>query len=455
MNAKKGLSVFMNKTAEAEMPWLVQHVFVPPPDFDFFKGPHSNLIYAKPGTGKTTLRFALEEHARNQLECLPVRWTPDLTEIPQPANTLLANAQFTSILSACACQILEELPNDFKKRAKDGKKYSFLIDFLYHFLPSENKAILSKKVPSLKVRLTNQNTPLNVIAVELMKSLEQIGFPGGLWVMVDQLDLNSETRNQAATNILQSILSTLSFFEIPNFHLKMFLPLELEGELGETTAIKKERASETRIAWDANQLQVMIERRLRFALDDKQMRADQIYPSNQLFPWLEGCGGLSPRGWLEYFRPIFATFWEIYNSEGLSRLEKREWVLDETEWTAARKRSSLRLRFNPEKSQVVVGMKLPYTLSQEELAFFSYLHKNEGRYCSKRDIYNKAYLPFINQGQGGDTSSDDVFQYEDLINTAIFRLRKTLEPLPKYPVFLTTKKDRGYRLSLQAFREDD
>lgn len=445
----------MTKTAEAEMPWLVQHAFVQPPDFDFFKGPHSNLVYAKPGTGKTTLMFALEEHARHQLECLPVRWTPDLTENPQPANTVMANAQFTSILSACACQILEELPNDFKKRAKDGAKYSFLIDFLYRFLPSENKTILVKKVPPLKASLTNPNTPLNVIAVEMIKSLEQIGFPGGLWVMVDRLDLNSETRKQTATNILQSILSTLSFFEIPNFHLKMFLPLELEGELGETTAIKKERASETRIAWDAKQLQVMIEKRIRFALDNGQMRADQIYPANQLFPWLEGCGGLSPRGWLEYFRPIFATFWEIYNAEGLARLEKRESVLDEMEWTAARKRSSLRLRFNPETSQIVVGMKLPYTLSQEELAFFSYLLKNEGRYCSKRDIYNKAYLPFINQGQGGDTSSYDVFQYEDLINTAIFRLRKTFEPLPKGPVFLTTKKDRGYRLSLQAFREDD
>lgn len=445
----------MTKTAEAEMPWLVQHVFVPPPDFDFFKGPHSNVIYAKPGAGKTTLLFALEEYARHELECLPVRWTPELTGTLQPAGTDLANAQFTSILSVCACQIMEELPKDFKKRAKDGAKFSFLVDFLHRFLPSENKAILAQKVSPRKTHLTNQDTPLNVIAVELTKSLKHLGFSGGLWVMVDRLDLNTDARKQVAANVLQSILSTLSFFEIPDFHLKMFLPLELEGDLGETTAIKKERASETRIAWDVKQLQVMIERRLRFALDDEQIRADQIYPANQLFPWLEGCGGLSPRGWLEYFRPILATFWEIYNSEGLSRLEKREWMLDEEEWKAARKRSSLRLRFKPEESQIVVGMNSPRTLSQEELAIFSYLQKNEGRYCSKRDIYNKAYLPFVTQGQGEDLTSDDVFRYEDLINTAISRLRKTIEPLPKEPAFLTTKKDRGYRLSLQAFHEDD
>lgn len=437
------------------MPWLIDHAFVPPHDFEFFKGPHSNLIYAKPGAGKTTLMFALEEYARHQLECMPVRWTPELTGTPQPAGTDLANDQFTSILSACACQILEELPSNFKRHAKGGGKYSFLIDFLYRFLPSENKAILSNKIPSLKVHLTNQHTPLNVIAVELIKSLEQIGFPGGLWVMVDQLDLNSEACKQKTTNILQSILSTLSFFEIPNFHLKMFLPLELEGELGETTAIKKERAAETCIAWDAKQLQFIIEKRLHFALNDEWIQLDQVYRIDKLLSWLAGCGGLSPRGWLEYFRPIFTTFWEKYNSEGLSRLKKREWVLDEMEWTAARKRSPLRLKFKPETSQIIIGMNSPRTLSQMELTFFSYLYNNEGLYCSKRDLYNGAYLPFVNQGHKEDTPYNEVSLYENLIDTAIYRLRKTIEPLPKDPVFLITKKDRGYRLSLQAFHEDD
>jgi len=437
------------------MPWLVQHAFVPPPDFEFFKGPHSNVIYAKTGAGKTTLLLALEEYARHQLECLPVRWTPDLTGTPQPAGTQLANAQFTSILSACACQIMAELPGDFKKHAKDGAKFSFLIDFLHRFLPGSHAELLVKKVPPLKVRLANQDTPLDVIAVELTKSLNQIGFPGGIWLMVDQLDLNSEMRKQAASQIFQSILSTLSFFEIPDFHLKMCLPFELESDLGDTTAIIKERATETRIAWDAKQLRAMIEKRLQYALGDEQMRADQIYSADLLFSWLEGCGGLSPRGWLEYFRPIFATLWDIYKTEGRSRLERREWMLDDKEWTAARKRSSLRLRFRPESSQVTVGVNSPHTLSQEEFALFDYLQKNEGRFCSKREIYNKAYLPFVTQGQIGTTTSDDVVQYEDLINTAISRLRKTFEPLPKHPVFLVTKKERGYRLSLQAFREDD
>ena len=447
MTNNKGLSIFMTKTAEAE-PWLVQHAFVAPPEFDFFKGPHSNILYARPGTGKTAIARALEHYARNQLKCLPVRWTPDLTLNPQSPSMELAMAQFSSILSICARQILEELPNDFKKRAKDDRKFDFLAEYLHRFASSEDQEFLAHKVPSPKTSLVSPATRLETLAVELTKSMKHVGYPSGIWIIVDGLDWSSEIQRQTAVNIFRSILSTLSLFEIGNFHFKMLLPMELEREFAATSAILKERATPSRISWDENQLRSVIEKRLRLALDDDRVRADQIHPAEELFAWLKACGGLSPRGWLEFFRPIFATVWEIYAAEGLRRLNKKEWV-------AARKRSSLHLRFDPESSRVTVGMNSPKILSQEELAIFSYLHKNEGRYCSKCEIYNRGYLPFVAQGEGRETTSDDVFQYEDLVNTAIHRLRKSIEPLPKDPVFLTTKKDIGYRLSLQAFSEDE
>ena len=101
MSKEEGLSVFMTKNAEAE-PWLVQHAFVPPPEFEFFKGLNSSIIYAKSGTGKTAISCALAEYARTQLKCLPVRWTPDAMLGPQPPSTEVAMAQFSNILSACA-----------------------------------------------------------------------------------------------------------------------------------------------------------------------------------------------------------------------------------------------------------------------------------------------------------------------------------------------------------------
>jgi hypothetical protein len=455
MPTDKGLSVFMTKTAEAE-PWLVQHAFVPPPEFEYFKGAHSNIIYARQGTGKTAVRCALEEYARSQLRCLPVRWTLDPDLQPLPPSTELANEQFKKILSACTHEILCGLTTDFKKQAKEDRNLDFLVEFLHRFAPLDDQEILTNLVPVAKSSLISDSTKLETIATDLIKRTNDIGFPGGIWIMMDGLDLNTETRRQSAVNILQSLLSRLSFFEITNFHFKMFLPIELEGELVETTAIAKERAAASRISWDANRLRVMIEKRLRHALGGEQIRADQVYPADQLFAWLEGCGGLSPRGWLEYFRPIFATLWEVYTSEGLQRLEKNEWILDEKEWVAARKRSSLRLRFYPESGQIAVGMNSAKSLSQEELAIFSYLHK-EDRYCSKREIYNKAYLPFNTRGRGRELGPQDELkkEFEDLLNSAIHRLRKSIEPLPKDPVFLTMKKNQGYRLSLEAFRDYD
>jgi hypothetical protein len=455
MSTDKGLSVFMTKTAEVE-PWLVQHVFVPPTEFEYFKSAHSSIVYARPGTGKTAVRCALEDFARNQLKCLPVRWMPDPELQPEPPSTDLANVQFKKILSACVHEILCGLTKDFKKRAKEDRNLDFLVEFLHCFASRDDQEILASLVPAAKPSLISDNTRLETIAIDLIKHMKDIGFPGGIWIMVDGLDLNSETRKQSAVNVLQSLLSRLAFFEIMNFHFKMFLPMELEGELVETTAIVKERVAASRISWDANQLRIMIEKRLRFALGEDQIRVDQVYPADQLFAWLEGCGGLSPRGWLEYFRPIFATLWEVYASEGLQRLGKNKCILGEKEWVSARKRSSLRLKFYLELGQVAVGMNPAKSLSQEEIAIFSYLYK-ENRYCSKHEIYNKAYLPFNTKGQGRELGPQDELkkEFDDLLNSAIHRLRKSIEPLPKDPVFLTMKKNQGYRLSLEAFHDYD
>jgi hypothetical protein len=447
MTKDKGLSVFMTKSAEAE-PWLVPHAFVSPPEFEFFKGSTSNIIYAKSGAGKTAVSSALAEYACNQLKCLPIRWTLDVTPSSQPPGTELALMHFSDILSACAHEILQILSRVPKRRTKSDQNIDFVAEFLHHFTPREDHELLTKLISPSKSFLKTKDIRLDVIATELVNNIKHVGFPGGIWIIVDGLDWNSQAEKQTVVNMLQSILSTLSLFEISNFHFKMLLPIELEREHTEIPAKVKERVMISRISWERKHLQMMIEKRLRLALNDNQVQADQIYPAHELFAWLEACGGLSPRGWLEYFRPIFATVWENYLSEGLRRLNKEEWI-------TARKRSSLQLRFYPDLSQVVVGMNSPRTLSQEELAIFSYLYNNEGRYCSKRDIYNKAYLPFNTKGQGKEIGLQEELpkEYDDLVNTAIHRLRKSIEPLPKDPVFITMKKNLGYRLSLQAFHD--
>jgi hypothetical protein len=445
MTKDKGLTVFMTKNAEAE-PWLVPHAFVPPPEFEFFKVANSSLIYAKSGTGMTAICRALEEYACNELRCLPVKWTPDFLLSPRAPSTDLAMTQFSGILSAGAKKILNQLPKDFKRQAKDDRNFDFIASFLHHYSSTEDKALLSEKVPVPKSFLINRETKLEVIAIELIKNMKLVGFPGGIWILVDEIEWSTDSQKEAIINVLRSILSTLPLFEITGFHFKLVLPLELERELTEIPARIKERVTASNISWEPKQLRMMIEKRPSSPwLMTPSRQIKSILTRNF---WLaEACGDYRLAAG-SVFSPDICLRVENYATEGLRRLNKNE-------WTAARKSSSLQLRFYPESSQVVVGMNSPRMLSQEELAIFSYLHKNEGRYCSKREIYNKAYLPFNTGGKGKELGPQDELtkEYDDLVNTAIHRLRKSIEPLPKDPIFLTMKKNQGYRLSLQAFSD--
>jgi hypothetical protein len=447
MLSNKGLSVFITKNAEEE-PWLVQHAFVPPPEFEFLKGLSSNIVFAKPGTGKTAFGYALMQYARDQLHCLPTYWSFDFTNSSRTAGTEQALSLFSSILSACAHEILLALSFLPKKRSKQDDLPKFVIEFLYHFIPQEDQALLKKTIPYHKPVLISSETKLEVIATELVKNIRSMGFGGGIWVNLDGLNWHTEQQKQHVIVAMKSLFSTLQLFEISGFYFKIFLPIELERELVGIPVRIKERVTASRISWEPKYLQAVIEKRLRFALGDNLIQLNQIYPAGELCTWLEACGGLSPRGWLEYFRPIFGAVWEKYTSKNLYELSKEEWDI-------ARKRSPLQLRFDPVSRQVVVGMNSPRTLSQEEAAIFSYLYENEGRFCSKRELYNKAYLPFNTKGQGKELGPNDELakEFDDLVNTAIHRLRKTIEPLPKDPVFLTMKKNLGYRLSLQAFAD--
>jgi DNA-binding response OmpR family regulator len=177
---------------------------------------------------------------------------------------------------------------------------------------------------------------------------------------------------------------------------------------------------------------------------------DSIYNADEVRSWLITCGGSTPRGWLEYLRPIVSTYWDVVSSGKTRKLTK-------SEWTHARGRSSLYLKFDPETNQVRVGMGLAKALSPEVGAVFSYLYENQGRFCTKKELYYKAYVPFaVPQDKVKEVGDQVAFpkEYDDLINTVIYRLRQAIEPNPKdkEPVFVTTKRDVGIRLSIQAFQ---
>jgi hypothetical protein len=453
-----GLTAFSNNKAEHE-PWLVEYAFVDPPDFEFLKTDHSTIVYGSSGFGKSAIRLALEHYTQLSPRRLIVPWSPSLSNSFLEVNTDSAMAQLKDILHACSQTLVEKLiqePAILRKAGPTAQEY--LVWFIKRFVFSAPDAgtfsNLSKKetdlIRELKTRsvrefFTEDPDPI-IIATEFTKALEKIGF-ASVWIMTDGLDWRSTDQRRLIVDSLKAIFSTLKLFEIPSFYYKMTLPMQFEVELAEASAITRHRAMAFRLSWDINYLTAIIQRRISLALGDDDTTFDDIYGSKEICAWLEGCGGLSPRGWLEYMRPIIATYRDILSKDKQRKLTK-------TEWSNARSRSSLHLRFDAKTNQVTIGLGEPKTLSPEMAAIFSYLVNNQGKYCTKRELYYRAYVPLITPEEKLRDASEQLAlskEYDDLINTAIYRLRQLIEPIPSDPVFLTTKRDIGIKLSVQAF----
>lgn len=460
-NAEKiGFSVFNTKKAESE-DWLFQHAFISPPDFEFLKGDHSVVLFGESGTGKTASCLALEQYGLGNSSRLIVHWRPQMSEDIAEMSTALAMSQLKDILSACAKTFSEKLSADLSLILKAvPSTQEYLVWFLKYFTDADNlldilPATVSKKEKEQLQALVNRfsSGPLEdppdtmIAATEFTKSMKSIGF-SMTWIMVDGVEWLTENQRINAVNSLRSVLSTLKLFEIPYLCYKIALSGEFEADLVDAIGITRDRAMVSRISWERRYLKNILEKRLTLAVGES-ISFEHIYDAEEICSWLEACGGLNPRGWLEYFRPIFSTYWEVISNGKPRKLNKAEWI-------GARKRSSLHLKFDPAMNQIRVGMGEIKILSPEVGAIFSYLYKNQGRYCTKKELYYKAYVPFVAPEDKVKEVGEQLAlakEYDDLINTVIYRIRQAVEPNPKdkEPVFVTTKRDVGVRLSTQAF----
>lgn len=455
-----GLSVFSTKKTEAES-WLLD-AFIPPPDFEFFKGDHSVILFGEPGAGKTATCLALEQYGLYSSNRMIVHWRPQISENVTEMSTTLAMTQLHDILRSCAKTFIEKFsaePSLLLKAAPSAQEYLIWFlkyftdtDDLLEFLPSKISKKEKDQFQALAARfslnLFGEQHDMVDIATEFTKAVKSAGI-SMVWILVDGIEWLTENQRVNAVSSLRSIFSILKLFEIPYLCYKMVLPAEIETDLVDTIAITRDRAMVSRISWDTRHLSSILEQRLSLALGDSASLTN-IYNTEEILSWLETCGGMTPRGWLEYFRPIFATYWDVISNGKQRKLTKAEWI-------SARKRSSLHLKYYPETNQIRVGMGMARLLSPEVGAIFSYLYKNQGRYCTKKELYYKAYVPFVvPEGKIKDFDEQLALlkEYDDLINTVIYRLRQAIEPNPKEkePVFLTTKRDVGIRLSTQAFQ---
>jgi DNA-binding winged helix-turn-helix (wHTH) protein len=430
-NTSPALSAFDALRAEEE-PWL-DACFVPPPDFDLIAGARSVLVFGEAGSGKTALYQALLRRLRpadRKPERLVVEWQPDPLPPDTPADSPTAEAQLERVLAACAAELSRHIarwPGEFQRAPDDVQ--NTLAWFVHRYLIHDEDILHSGAglVRPVHDAFLDQAEPEYRIA-ELVKAVGEISLSGVcvLVGLVNQGDI------EAVRPGLSALLSSLSLFEEPRLVYKLVLPAALSRDLLATSSIERRRLDPIPLRWFKPELIAVVERRLMLATNRKASQLTDVCRDEKLVEWLARYGGDVPRGWLEQARPLAS----YYLSRGRS--------LTEGEWKDIRRHRPPRLSVDLETGRVVIGHREVKDISQVEMALLGYLYQHRDRICTRDELYHKAYLPAMYPG--GDDRRAYPKDYQGLLDTALWRLRKTIEPDPKHPVFVVTQRGKGVKL---------
>jgi DNA-binding winged helix-turn-helix (wHTH) protein len=263
---------------------------------------------------------------------------------------------------------------------------------------------------------------------ELVKAIGVIGL-AGVRVMVgpDRLDNWDSIRPG-----LSALLSSLNLLKEPRFIYKLVLPADKGRGLLSTTGVERRRLEVILLQWFEPELVAIVEKRIALATDNKATRLEDLCEDNKLIEWLTRYGGYLPRGWLEQTRTLISHYFT------------RGRTLTIREWEEIRRRRPPRLVVNLETGRVAIGELEIKDIGQVELALLRYLYQHRDRICTREELYYQAYYPSVYPGQTAKHIPPK--DYEGVLDTALWRLRGAVEPDPKHPIFVITRRGKGVQL---------
>lgn len=443
-----GLSAFDSLRAEDE-PWL-DKCFVPPPDFDLIAGARSSLVFGAIGSGKTTLfqallaRLAPSHDQKEPPAHLVINWHPHPAESDLSGSDAAA-VQLTHILGSCADELLAYLarwPDGFITAPADAQQT--LVWFVHHHLGADlgqritfHAAQANKSSRSLLHTLLSRESSdewlsaakLTIVINEFTKALQEVRI-GTVYILLspDVLDTQEQTANS-----LYTFLSSLTLFENRHFLYKMIIPARLKSQLASAGVVNRRRVDVYSLNWSTEDLVEIAVRRTAMAAGESLNELAEICEDPKLVRWLERSSGDSPRGWLECITPLVAQY-----------LRRRR-PISTKEWTAIRTKSPPSLTFD-EKEGLVAGWRCIDDLPEVPLALLRYLYEHRDRVCTRSELFHRAYLPARYPDASPERGHEYPKEYGDLLDTAIWRLRQKLEPDPRSPIYVITKRGKGYKL---------
>ena len=450
------LDAFSILRAEEET-WLAE-CYVAPIDFDRLANDRSLIIFGGIGAGKTALYEMMKQ--RNLVDGLPQRllidWRPSAPVAALSGTTSSVNEQLDHILELCARELavhVAQYPHRYD--AAPAWAQQRVVWFLHRMLGAAPTLrlgpLLDLRTPGgelLQSLLTaapepvlHDHAPPEAILDELCLALAPLGLRG-IWIMADDIERLAQIDEQLLLENLLALLATLPLFERAPFAFKLFVPSRLEGAVSKASGLMRRRIDAVHLRWSAAELRAIVERRLRVATDGKLCRLEELCDAPGLSGWLEAAGGESPRHWLDQVQPLVKHYL-------MNRLTK---PIDEKTWRKLTFEHPPPLYLYPNRRMVVVGGR-EITLDElpvKAIEMLAYLYEHGNQIVPKEDLYFRAYLGRESTPRApGDIGYEAREEYEGVVDTNVWRLRGVIEPDPKKPVLLETKRGQGLRLRVR------
>jgi DNA-binding winged helix-turn-helix (wHTH) protein len=291
-----------------------------------------------------------------------------------------------------------------------------------------------------------------------------------IYLLIDGVDEYALTQDNpdASAEFLRPLLGNLHFLELPGLVTKFFLPLEQRAALERVA--RTDRLDIVPLVWEppkaedgSDDLLQLLRRRiatfntrgliglgelcdpsLRRSLEDDMLEVAHGSPRNLLrlgnLVFTEHCRDIpAPES------VLLPDEWERAVDHFRSTVQGRI-VTSPVDAVPLPITSSTtvppRLHVDTRTGKVYRGAEELPALSDLEYRLLEFLYRRRGQFCSKDEIALAVYEPKYSHGKSRSSagiSDASLFQLID-------RLRQRVEPHPSQPIYITSKKGRGYRL---------
>lgn len=438
-------SLFSTLKAENE-PWLGE-VFVSLPVFERLQEERSTILYGEAGSGKTAIRLELTKQAGQK--AFTAFWQPEPILETQATGTPLAQEAVKQALQACTENLV--LEGNLPRRLGEPAAHiaSALQWFLKNYLPFEAAFYIQDQANRLPqdnvqwyLKLLEQSFPGIVKEqsslkeqLRLMLAVLRAAKYERLWLMVDGLE--RWTPRQMAGQVealLEAVLSTLVFFDLPDVAFKLFLPAHLKNTLHKTSGVERHRSGEADLTWSPDTLRKMVENRLACALSSKKVSLASLCDEDQFLNWLKEYGGASPRAWLRFTAPLVVEFQK--NGKRLTPSQTHKFI----------RQHPAPLRLRPERSEIWLGEKCVANSSALEFRVLEYLVAHPEKLASLEELYYYAYKGLNLPPDKGEPEWAPQETWRGAMDNVLMRIRQKIEPDPKNQIYLVTHHGKGVEL---------